>query len=84
MVALIRLENRGGGPDSTKFPVNFPVSQGSSAETGSQLTACSGWQDSNSGIKPHRACLIGGFKSSEPPGECWNTGSLALACTRFE
>ena len=44
MCALIRLENRGGGPDSAKFPVNFPVSREFGAETGSQLTASSAGQ----------------------------------------
>src|SRR5262249_16223865 len=44
MCALIRLENRGGGPDSAKFPVNFPVSREFGAETGSQLTGSSATQ----------------------------------------
>jgi hypothetical protein len=32
------------GPDSAKFPVNFPVSREFGAETGSQLTASSATQ----------------------------------------
>jgi hypothetical protein len=44
---LIGHENGRGWSDSAKFPVIFPVSREFGAETGSHLTASSGWQDSN-------------------------------------
>src|SRR5438034_8303896 len=54
MCALIRLENRVGGPDSAKFPVNFPVSREFGAETSSQLTASSANQSRLCGPCPAR------------------------------
>jgi hypothetical protein len=57
---LIRRKNRGGWPDSVKFPVNFPVSREFAAETSSQLTASSA---SQSGLH-YPTCQ----KRSEPRG----------------
>src|SRR5262249_35439391 len=42
--SLIGRRNRSRGPDSAKFPVNFPVSREFAAETSSQLTASSATQ----------------------------------------
>jgi hypothetical protein len=45
-----------------KFPVNFPVSREFGAETGSQLTASSGWQDSNLRVRYFGTGRLDGLK----------------------
>ena len=45
-------EVAGGEPDSSKIPVNFPVSREFRAETGSQLTASSASQSGLCGLCP--------------------------------